>query len=362
MNQAMMDAMALEGGDQAYQDNPEAPIAVQDQSGEMVEMDPSALAAEGLGYAYRDMVVNGPTRPLHSQRDLERGLDQNKMTKAQLKEQKMNEEEGYPSNLDEARKVKDLERKVQNIETGIGQILSHLSGQSSQARTPPSGPTGGTPASPAEVPTQTPVPSATVSPPSPPLTGSSGSNEPANRQPQLRQVTLSDGRTVSVPQTSPPAMSLGPVADALPPETPEVVAWAGPTSEDGVDDWDDDPIAVVPEPEPEAPKADPKLARVQQLVQDVNGFMQTNDVHRYWRRHVGQKVHRHVGYAGWPTKLQTEFDVRFKGFLQDPQFVTSVCRKVIDMELGHALGAKWVAGFLVLTAGFTAFTLCGLDG
>jgi hypothetical protein len=121
-------------------------------------------------------------------------------------------------------------------------------------------------------------------------------------------------------------------------------------------------VVPTPEPEPEVAPPDPKLAQTQQLVQDVNDFMRANDVHRFWRRHLGQKVHRHVGYNGWPKKLQAEFDTRFKSFLSDPQFVTSVCRKVIDMEMGHVLGAKWVTSFLVSTAGFTAFALCGLDG
>jgi hypothetical protein len=394
MNKEMMEAMSLEGGDQAYQDNPEAPIAVPDQTGQMVEMDPTAMAAEGMTFAYRDMRENGPTHPSHSIADRERGLDVNKMTKAQLREQKMNEEEGYPSNLDEAQRVKELEGKVQNIESGISQILSHLqgvppsgpermdrpegpvllnpAGQSSPASTPQSVPTGGSPVSPVAAPIQTPGPSVTVPPPNPPSIASSESTEPENKQPKLRQVTLKDGRKISVPQISPPAMNLGPV-----PEQKQVPNYDGTPcqrdsinfNDDGYDGNWDEPIAKVPEPEQDGPPDDPgrvradmELAKTQQLVQDVNDFMRGNDVHRFWRRHLGQKVHRHVGYNGWPQKLQIEFDNRFKGFLCDPQFVTSVCRKVISMEMGHVLGAKWVTSFLVATAGFTAFALCGLDG
>jgi len=189
-------------------------------------------------------------------------------------------------------------------------------------------------------------------------------NEPESRQPRLRQVTLKDGRKISVPATQAPAnpMSLGPAAGVQeqPPTQLEEESF------EGADPWDD-PIAVIPQDEneehvPAAEAPDPILEKVQILVQEVNGFMQTNDVHRFWRRHLSRNLHRHVGYNGWPRELQVEFDTRFKGFLQDPQFVSSVCRKVVSMELGHALGVKWVVSFLTATAGFTAFALCGLDG
>ena len=355
MDQKMMDAMSLEGGDGYYQDNAEAPIQVPDRSGQMVEMDPTALAAEGMAYSAQHMAPNGPLRPMHSLEDQERGLDENKMTKSQLEEQVKNEKEGYPSNLDEAAKVKELEGKVANIEGGINQILSHLSGQSSPASVPQNALTGGSPVYPAENQTAMMGLSETASPPSPPSTGSAESSEPENKPPLLRQVTLRDGRKVSVPQTSTPAMNLGPATETVQPPTQVE------EGEQSDDDWNDDPIAAVSEPE-EEPKVDQKLEQVANLVVEVNQFMQANDVHRFWRRHLGKSVHRHAGYSGWPQKLQAEFDVRFKGFLSDPQFVSSVCRKVIDMEMGYALGAKWVASLLVATAGHTAFALWGRDG
>lgn len=292
----------------------------------------------------------------------------------------MNEKQGYPSSLDEAEKVKELEGKVANIEQGIGQILSHLHGtnaqptapntfppcpypdysedQSYQANQVSNVPTGGSPASRVEPPTPTPVPSATVPPPNPPSTDSSELSEPESKRPKLRQVILKDGRKISVPAVSSPAtpMSLGPATDQTqPPQQME--------AEDLNDDWDS-PIAVVPEPEQEVaePIPDPKIAQTQQLVQDVNTFIRTKDVHRFWRQYLSTHLHRHVGYNGWPKALQVEFDTRFKGFLQDPQFVSSVCRKVVSMELGHALSVKPVVSFLVVTAGFTSLALCGLDG
>lgn len=285
------------------------------------------------------------------------------MTKGQLEEQKMNENAGYPSNLEEADKVKELEGKVTNIEAGISQILSHLGGQSSPASPVSNAPTGGNPVSPVAAPTPTPGQSVTVTPPSPNSIEPDASTEPDNRQPKQRQVTLKDGRKISVPdvasQVTP--MSLGPATGVQeqPPTQLEEDSFEGEA-----DPWDD-PIAVVPEPDepvPAAPPVDPNLEKVQNLVQEVNQFMQTNDVHRFWRRHISRNLHRHLGYNGWPKALQVEFNTRFQGFLQDPVFVSRCCEKVISMELGHALGVKWVVSFLVATAGFTAFALCGLDG
>jgi len=358
MSPAIYEAMELAGEDQAMgpysQDSPEAPLIVSNQSGQIQEISPEALVAEGMTFAGNYMASNGPTRPRHIGKA-------RTMTKGQLEEQKMNENQGYPSSLEEAEKVKTLEGKVASIEAGISQILNHLGGQSCPARPGSNVSTGTSQESPVEAPTPTPGRFVTVKPPSPPSIDSNESNEPENKPQPLRQVTLKDGRKISVPaaasQVSP--MSLGPATGVQeqPPTQLESEEF------DDQDLWND-PIAILPEdePVPAAPAVDPKLARVAQLVQDVNGFMQTNDVHRFWRRHISQSLHRHVGYNGWPKALQTEFNTRFQSFLQDPVFVSHCCKKVLSMELGHALGVKWVVSFLVATAGFTALALCGLDG
>lgn len=342
-HEVLMEAMKLEGADQFLEDSPEAPIQIQDQSGQIVEMDPAVIAAEGMGRSAAYMKENGPTRPTHLGRA-------KTMTKAQLEQQIANEKEGYPSSTEEAGKIQELESRMDTMAGGIEQILSHLSGQSSPVKPEPSVQTGGSPVSPAEVPTLMSEVSGIVKPLSPPSTVSSESSEPESKQPKLRQVTLKSGKVVSVPQTSNRAMNLGPATDS---GSPPVQA------ED--DNWDDDPIAVVPESE-KPPVEDPKVKQVMQLVQDVNGFLQSNDVHRFWRRTLSKDMHRHVGYSGWPKGLQVEFDKRFQGFLMDPTFVNSVCQKIIGMEMGYALGVKKATSFLVAVAGYTAFALCGLDG
>ncbi len=365
MNETMYEAMGLEGEQEglAYShDDPEAPISIVDNQGQEHQMDPNALAAEGMAFAAKHMHPNGSPFPSHSLVDREAGLEENKMTKAQLKEQRMNEEEGYPSSLDEANRMKALEGRMEGMESGISQILNALGGQSSPASPVSNAPTGTSPASLEGPQTPTPGAYATVSPLSPPTTGPPASSVPASKPRKLPLVTLSSGRKIAVPGGPSPAnpMSLGPATDQNhPPTQIEEPDLNDPKWNDNPDDWDD-PVSVIPKPE--APKRDPNLEKLASLVQEVNGFMQTNDIHRFRRRHISRNLHRHVGYNGWPKTLQTEFDNRFKGFLQDPQFVSSVCRKVLSMELGPAIGAKHVVSFLVATAGFTAFALSGIDG
>jgi len=345
MNEAMMQAMALQNSVDGYLEGSATdPIPVTNQEGYVEQVDPDALVAEGMAFAMRDMAKNGPTRPRHNL------FGAKTMTKAQLEEQKMNEQQGYPSNIEEANKVKELEGK-------IDLILNALSGRSSPVSTPPPAAVGGTQAPPAESPTLIPAPSGTFVQPRASSTVSDESKQHVSTQPMQQQVTLSNGKTISVPAASNRAMGLGPVAESnqLPPGT-------YPDQEPD-DDWSDEPIiqqvSAPEEPQPDASAQ--KTEKVQQLVQEVVQFMQNNDVHRYWRRHLGTHVHRHFGYSGWPPSLQQEFDTRFRGFLNDPQFITTLCRKVLEMEMGYALGARIVAGFIVNTAGYTAFALCGLD-
>ncbi len=372
MNPEQESAMQLLGATDGFlQDDPNA-----DYEGES----PETWAARGVAEAHQYMAKNGPIQPTHRAPKT--------MTKAQLEEQKMNENQGYPSNLDEAEKTKQLEQRVSGMETGISQILQHLQNNppmggtnhcataervppdevpiryhrdgsiasrpavlSSPVSTPQGGRNGGTQVSPAEVPIVIPAPSVTATPRSPNSTASSGLLQPKNKPQQPREVTLSSGKKVMVPQsTSTQAMNLGPATDA-----PQKI------DDLSVDEelWDEQ-LAIVPEVE-EEPKADPKLEKVANMVLQVNQFMASRDVHRDFRRLLASHIHRHLGYSGWPKPIQAEFDTRFKGFLSDPQFVTSICRKIYDMDMGYALGVKPVVSFLVASAGFTAFTLIGLD-
>ncbi len=357
-NPAIYEAMALQGDPASYQDSPEAAINI---GGQMV--DPQAVVASTMQLAGTYMKKNGPIQPMHSLVDREAGLDQNKMTKAQVKEQVMNEDQGYPSNLEEANKTKELENRVAGMETGINQILVHLQNGPVAPSSPPSPPLsvpiGGSPASPGVLTMPSPVPMPIAPQPNPSPSTPIASPVPVPKPQPRRQVTLSDGRKITEPGPASP-MSLGPAVGVQ--EQPPTQLEAEDFED--ADEWGDAQITdpqqeeeIVEEIDVEQSRKAAHLLKVQQLVQEVNAFMAGNDVHRFWRRHVANSLHRNIGYNGWPKQLQVDFDARFKGFLEDPVFISSLCDKIAGFELGHALGVKHVVAFIVAAAGFTAFTV-----
>lgn len=261
----------------------------------------------------------------------------------------MNEAEGYPSNTDEAQKVKDLERTVEGMSAGINAILDRLDGPSYQGSPPLARLSGMAQVSPVEpqVNSQTrasvqPNQSQTVPPVSPAV----------EMQPTEKVVTLADGRKVKVPLTLGPATteSQAPVMEQIQ-EAPLIEQ----PDNSGGSGWDDVVEAVK---EPTKPVVDLKAERTATLVTNVYEFMKANDPHRFFRRQLSG-IHRHLGYNGWSKDLQKDFDARFQALLGDSVMVTNVCRKVMDMEFGHILGAKHVTSMCVATAGFLAFALCG---
>lgn len=255
----------------------------------------------------------------------------------------MNEEAGYPSNLDEAQKVMELEGKVEQMSAGISAILDRLGGQSSPTSPPSVARSGTVLVSPGGLPTKSPTP--TYELPNQSRTGLTVSPDAVQQPtPTEKVVTLADGRKVKVPLTLGPATEQSQEAPLI--EQPD---------NSGSDNWDDVVEAVQ---EPTKLEVNPKAERTATLVTNVYEFMKANDTHRFFRRQLSG-IHRHLGYNGWSKDLQKDFDARFQALLGDSVMVTNVCRKVMDMEFGHILGAKHVTSMCVATAGFLAFALCG---
>ena len=289
----------------------------------------SQAVGMGMGQAAKYMATNGPPYAIHL-------APAKTMTMQEFKEQEMREKMGLPSNASEAERVQTLESKVEKIETGISQILSHLTN-----------PGGATP-----TPTQTPMPVLTqaeeeaIQRAETPLPTS-----PQELPQQHKTVTLKSGKKVLIPTIQRQALNLG--------STPEeIVTTPGPEEDDL---WTEDQIVAQVEVPEEEPVEDPRLVQLQKLVEDTINFLKTHDPHRVWRKHLSTHLHRQVGYSGWSKKLQGEFDKRFQSFLSDPQMITTTCRKVLEMELGAAVGVQWVATMLVMAAGWAAFAMCGLD-
>lgn len=115
--------------------------------------------------------------------------------------------------------------------------------------------------------------------------------------------------------------------------------------------------------QPKAPaeqQSDTKADAIQHLCSGVTEFLKSRDVHRAFRRNLNA-LNRHLGYNGWSSKLREEFDTRFQQMLNDPIYVESICTKIMDMEMGHAVAPSNAAIMVLVTAGFLSFGLCGIN-
>lgn len=366
----------------------------------MEDCTPEMVVAEGMAFAHRDMMNNGPLQPTHRPRGAT-------MTRGQLEEQKMNEKQGYPSNLDEASKVKELEANVGElginivaINRNIGQLGSMMQ-QLLAAQTPQAQPSGppvptspGVPTSPAPttsplapsilpLPVEAPVsyPTQTSGPPSPPsrlvyvgeavpmppTTAAPAAESPSTPPIPTTRPALTDQDILDVGRAIAPPGS--PVVPILPSASGPLGMGPAPT-----DVVEDEPIAEFPKAEEgwedsenlmeaaaeEIPPEDPMANAIQNLVQGVFEWMPAHDPHRFFRRHI-VGLNRHFGYASWPQELKAEFDERFKSMLTDPVFVGSICKKILSLQMGHGIAPKTAAGLIAAAAGFMSFSLCQLD-
>lgn len=303
------------------------------------ELSPEEAVAMGQVMTQQYMAKNGfmtteGVRPQHVRR-------QKVMTKGQYKEQMMNEEQGYPSNLDEASKVKDLENKVSGIESGISQILNRLSGGTNNV--PPRVETFGTLQ---QVPTPT-------SPAYEPVYQTPTQSPDYGKPLATSRRVLPSGRVIEVPKQQidlapVPALSMG------------ITGSSADLLEDPAEIVEDDSMWVEDAPVREVPRVDPKLERLANMVTEVSQWLRQKDALTFWKRTLPKIVSRHISYNGWPRHLQAQFEGQFKNILLDPVFLRNICSKVIGCEYGHALSVQKVAEFAVLIAGHMAFALAGI--
>ena len=331
------------------------------------EINPDMVVAEGMNFSFQDMMKNGPTQPRRSRH-------QPVMTKNQLEEQKMNERAGYPSNLDEAEKVKKLEVDVQHIQAGIQQILLAMSGGIQPTPPQPSFP---------PVLKLHPTPTSPVLDPDPvgnfqePNTGLGfvGMSEQQPRSPTVSElstplvqktVRLSNGRVMQVGQNPTAAarnlaqtnLSMGPTdnpTDSLPAFDPTLMIEQPDTSRENGDLWVEEP------PEPIPFKNDPKMEKLELTISRVTKFLNTRDPHLFFRRVLPKCVNRQVGYSAWPPKLKAQFDSHFKTLLSDPVFIRGQVATALSFEFGYGLSEQKIGELLVLSAGFLAFSLAGVE-
>ena len=287
-----------------------------------------AQAAQSLILSQQSMIQsNGSPQPSHIRKQVT-------MTQEQLEEQKMNEKQGLPSNLDEAARVKQLESQMGRIELLLSQLVD-LPHQPSipDLRHIPS-------------PQHQLFPAVAQSPSNDlgRLTSSSGSSPSP-----MRQVRLSNGTVVNAP--SPPSP---PTSRTIPPMS---------LGESGglVEQPESDLFEVVEEVAPVMdPVRDQRAEKIADLVTMVQQCLLAKDPHKRFRQVLPNLIGRHAGYSGWGKATKVQFDERFAQTLNDPVFLKNIVEKVLDMEMGYGMSPQKVADLATLCAGFVSFALAGV--
>jgi hypothetical protein len=316
--------------DESFQ-NPQILVVDVDGNQSQMDVNPEAIASMGVGMSQAYMSRNGPTQPHHRRPRVT-------MTKAQLEEQKMNEAQGLPSNLDEASRVVELEAKLARME-------ALLSGGTRPAPPPVQSPPilnpSPIPLSPDIRNPQT-LPESVMSLQPPPIPGPlvpSLNDSESSTALKRRVVKLSNGQTMEVAP-----VSMGPTVEQ------ELVEQPGEVSTEDL--W-------VEEPEPI--KNDPKVEKLAWMIGEVVKFLRDRDPLLFFRRVLPKTVSRQVGYSAWPKGLQERFCVHFKTLLTDPVFIKSQVATALSFEFGHGLSPRKIAELIVLSAGFMAYSLSGAE-
>lgn len=352
---------------------------------------------QGLSQSIRYMAKNGPTRPVQK-------VPARMITRSQLEEQKMNEAQGLPSNLEDASRVIALEKTVSNLNTNMDKIASLL-GQvvrgsqplnvpDTQVSTPPP------PVPPAPLPLSAPLPTPQVSPDVEPVP--IGLNLPSAEKNLAQVSTLPDQEMEPptlevVPPASPPVsfQQLSPPEDS--PETkPESLSdqdiidfsrgaqppsgaaqpigsiTMGPTGSVGPDAIDDQfrltdesspgesvSVAVIEEPDPttEEVAETKRLSRQQILTDQVMNWLKSKDLHKFWRQFLAGACNKNLSYNTWPPEFQGPFNDKFKAMVADASFVAALCGRITKMQMGHLVAPHVAGAFVVVTAGFLSFAL-----
>jgi hypothetical protein len=278
-------------------------------------------------------------------------------TLAEVKEQMANEEAGYPSNIHEANKTKQLEQRVVGIESGIQQILSRLTGGTSE------------PLQPQPPPPTVPQSSAPRSP-APTLRKAGGPKSPAQVQPSLTETLNSLGsETNSAPCTSRRIRSLTEV-----PRLEDLPEPIGPVEkfvdEDGTvglrqqlvatDELLENPDMWVEAPAA-PPPADPIAVMLSTRLPEVTAFLKSHDCRTYFSNTIKRHISKFMGFESWSPKLREQFTHSFNTVLSDPVFVRVQVLAALTSEFGKAISVEKITQLVIQSAGWMAFALAAAE-
>lgn len=330
--------LGVEGMTEAEFNDPR--VLIVDASGgnpQTVEVDADMIAAEGLMLAERQMLKNGPSRPNRGHQKL--------MTKAQFKEQEMNEAMGYPSNLEEAEKTKSLEKKVAGLESGIAEILSRLSGGTNvvvpQLCYPPPVQSSPSQSFPATLQRKVVRPVRVTRPVSKPpvltetLTTMNQATQEVHEESPIDSEPFTSRRTPLNLGTTDQENRLGLVDSDYHLENPDM--------------WIEQPASEV--------EVDPKIERLARLLVEVTAYLTTHDCRVFFSNILTRTISRHLGFNSWNVNVRAWFLESFKTILADPVFLRGQILGVMCTEMGHALSVKKIAELCIAAGGFLAYSL-----
>ncbi len=332
--------------------------------------------SQGLSQSVQYMASNGPTRPI------QRAVAAT-MTKEQLEEQKMNEAQGLPANIDEASRVKNLEGQVTQISDNMGKMAEMMSQLLQNSQAPSNAPATVT-STPPTPPGQYQIPVSPVPPHTPQV-------RPADVQPQksvatqpiaaeiqppfrmsprhdLRMGTqtshpeplvsqLDTSHSPSPPKDSPATMSMGPVGSSGIPEDHgdqfQLTEVSGPGEGKGAATL----MEVPDEDSPQDLVEQKRLERQQILTDQVFNWLKSKDPHKFWRQFLAGACNKNLSYNTWPEKMQGQFNERFTQMIGDASFISTLCGRIMQMQNGHMVAAHVAGAFVVVVAGMLSFSL-----
>jgi len=325
------------------------------------EMD---VASQGMTNSLRYMQSNGPTYPIQLKRNLRQPTT---MTQAQLEEQKMNESQGLPSNIDEASRVVALEGKIETMEGGINAILQHLQG--GQPPTPQARPAVVPPVRTSLLPVPPPVPVPRLIP------------VPVPPDPEMARLTTQPVSPVSTPDFFPHLSTPTETeSDRIERIVQERLAEARAKSDEqdqiqlteerpyGVDrdpiqlteealSPDEISVSVVEEPLVVDQAEQLKLQRQETLVSQTTQWIQVKDPLKFFKRFVGTTCNKNLSFNTWPATTQAAFTERFDAMVRDPSFISTLCGRILNMENGHLVAPHVAGAFITVIAGFLSFAM-----
>lgn len=91
------------------------------------------------------------------------------------------------------------------------------------------------------------------------------------------------------------------------------------------------------------------------LVGQVEQWLKEKDPHQFFRRFIAGTCNKNLSYNEWPEDMQKHFNTCFRNILSDRPYLSTICRSILRMRMGHIVAPHIAAAFVVVLAGMQAF-------